>query len=77
MICFISIRSVVTLIAISQKQEGFVLVSGTNVRGANVIAVRIGIGCVDKNFNIGHNFQTRRGRALMCIPCDQTFQMVP
>ena len=33
-----------------------------------------------KNFNLGHNFQTRRDRAFilqMCIPCDKTFHMVP
>ena len=44
------------------------------------VGVRVRVGCVDKNFNLGHNFQTRRGRALilhMCIPCDQTFHMVP
>ena len=33
-----------------------------------------------KNFNLGHNFQTRRDRIFllhMCIPCDKTFHMVP
>ena len=33
-----------------------------------------------KNFNLGHNFITRRDRAFilhMCIPCDKTFHMVP
>ena len=32
-----------------------------------------------KNFNLGHNFLTRRGRAFIChmyIPCDKTFQLV-
>ena len=32
------------------------------------------------NFNLGHNFLTRRGRAFilhMCIPCDKTFHIVP
>ena len=32
-----------------------------------------------KNFNLGHNFQTRSDRAYvlhMCIPCDKTFHMV-
>ena len=31
-----------------------------------------------KNFNLGHNFQTRRDRAVilhMCIPFDKTFHM--
>ena len=44
------------------------------------VGVRVRVGCVDKNFNLGHNFQTSRGRALilhMCIPCDKTFHMVP
>ena len=33
-----------------------------------------------KNFNLGHNFGTVTGRALifgMCVPCDKTFPMVP
>ena len=33
-----------------------------------------------KNFNLGHNFWTIRGRALifhMCIPCDKTFPLMP
>ena len=33
-----------------------------------------------KNFNLGHNFQTRSDRAFilhMCILCDKTFHMVP
>ena len=32
-----------------------------------------------KNFNLGHNFQTRRDRAFilyMCILCDKIFHMV-
>ena len=32
-----------------------------------------------KNFNLGHNFQTRSDRAFIlhtCIPCDKTFHMV-
>ena len=35
---------------------------------------------VDKNFNLGHNFQTRSDRPFtfhMCIPCDKTFHTVP
>ena len=52
------------------------------VRGANVIAlsVRVCVGGVDKNFNLGLNFQTRSDRAFilhMCIPCDKTLHMVP
>ena len=38
------------------------------------------VGCVDKNFNVGHNLNTIRGKALifhMCIPYDKTFHMVP
>ena len=34
-------------------------------------SVGVRVGCVDKNFNLSHNFQTRRSRALilhMCIP---------
>ena len=33
-----------------------------------------------KNFNLGHNFLTRRDKGFilhMCIPCDKTFHMVP
>ena len=33
-----------------------------------------------KNFNLGHNFQTRSDKAFIlhvCIPCDKTFHMVP
>ena len=33
-----------------------------------------------KNFNLGHNFLTRSGRAFilhMYIPCDKTFPSVP
>ena len=33
-----------------------------------------------RNFNLGHNFLTRRDRAFilhMCIPCDKTFHIVP
>ena len=43
------------------------------------VGVGVRVGCVDQNFNLGHNFQTRRGRALilhMCIPCGKTFHMV-
>ena len=35
--------------------------------------------CVDKNFNLGHNFLLSSDRALilhMCSPCDKTFHMV-
>ena len=38
------------------------------------------VGCVDKNFNLGHNFQTFKDRAFifhMCISYDKTFQTVP
>ena len=34
----------------------------------------------DKNFNLGHNFQARKGRVPilhMCIACDKTFHMAP
>ena len=44
------------------------------------VYVRFGIGCMDKNFNLGHNFPTITDRDLifhMCIPCDKTFDMVP
>ena len=33
-----------------------------------------------KNFNLGHNLWTMRDRALifhMCIPCDNTFYIIP
>ena len=44
------------------------------------VHVRIGVGCLNKNFNSGHNFLTRTDRAFilqMCIPCDKTFHLVP
>ena len=44
------------------------------------VGVHVCLGCVDKNFNLGHNFQTKRCKILilhMCIPCDKTFHMVP
>ena len=55
------------------------------VRGANVsptvhVGVSVRVGGVDKNFNLGHNIQTRSDRPFifhMCIPCDKTFHMVP
>ena len=61
--------------------------AGTNVQGANVIALvsasapcrRPHIGCENKNFNLGHNFLTRSDKAFilhMCIPYDKTFHMV-
>ena len=34
----------------------------------------------EQNFNLGHNFLTRRDKAFvlhMCIPCDKKFHMVP
>ena len=43
------------------------------------VSVRLGVGGVDKNFNLGYTFQTRRGCAFilhMCISCDKTFQVV-
>ena len=33
-----------------------------------------------KDFNLGHSFLTRRGRAIifhMCIPCSKTFHFIP
>ena len=42
------------------------------------IRVGFGVGCVNKNFNLGHNFLTIRDRAFifhMCIACDKTFDM--
>ena len=57
--------------------------AGTKVQGANVIALpsaSVGIGCLDKIFNIGHNFPTIKDRAFifhMCISYDETFHLVP
>ena len=62
--------------------------AGTNVRGANVIALPSASASVlasalaawDKSFNLGHNFQTIKDRAFifhMCIPFDKTFHLVP
>ena len=41
--------------------------------------VRFRVGCVNKNFNLGH-FLPKSDRAFilhMCIACDKTFHMVP
>ena len=38
------------------------------------------VGCMDLNFNLGHNLEPRKDRTLifhMCIPCDKTFNVVP
>ena len=48
--------------------------SHSSVRPSLCLSVR------HKNFNLGHNFCTITGRALildMCILCDKTFPMVP
>ena len=40
--------------------------------------VHVGVGCMDKNFNLCHNFPTITERDLilhMCIPCDKTFHL--
>ena len=54
------------------------------VRGAKchspTVRVGVRVGGVNKNFNLGHNFQTRSDRPSilhMCIPCDKTFHVVP
>ena len=31
------------------------------------VGVRVGFGCVDKNFNLGHNFQTIKDRDFICV----------
>ena len=44
------------------------------------IWINIIIIIIMKNFNLGHNFLTRRDRALilhMFIPCDKTFHKEP
>ena len=54
--------------------------SSTNQFLASREANRVGVGCVDKNFNLGHFFLTIKDRAFifhMCIPYDKTFHMVP
>ena len=32
---------------------------------------------LSKNFNLGHSFLTRRGRAFLCTPCHKTFLWIP
>ena len=52
---------------------------GTNVIALALASTSVSV-CVNKNFNLGHNFQTRSDKAFilhMCIPCDKTFHMVP
>ena len=54
--------------------------SGERMSLPYTVGVRVGVGCVDKNFNLGHNFQTIEDIAFiyhMCIPCDKTFHTVP
>ena len=48
--------------------------------GSPGVRIRVSIGCVNKNFNLGHNFLTRREKVFilhMCIPYDKNFHMVP
>ena len=45
-----------------------------------LVCVRVSICCVDKNFNLSHNFPTITDRDLMlymCIPYDKSFHLVP
>ena len=49
------------------------------IKKSYLVTLTLKIDLLLKNFNLGHNFQTRRGRAFilhMCIPCDETFHMV-
>ena len=46
----------------------------------DIVTLTLKFDLLLKNFNLGHNFQTRNDRAFilhMCIPCDSTFYMVP
>ena len=46
----------------------------------NLIHLSVRLSISHKNFNLGHNFCTITGRALilgMCVLCDKTFPMVP
>ena len=46
----------------------------------NLIRLSVSPSVCHKNFNLGHNFCTITGRALifhMCVLCDKTFLMVP
>ena len=54
------------------------LMSGPSVRVH--VPVRVGVWCVNKNFNLGHNFITGEDKAFtlhMCVVCDKTFHIVP
>ena len=45
-----------------------------------LVALTLKFDLLFKNFNLGHNFFTKRDRAFtlhMCIPCDKTFHIVP
>ena len=45
-----------------------------------LVTLTLKFDLLSKNFNLGHNFLTRRGRAFvfhMCIPCSKTFNAVP
>ena len=44
------------------------------------VGVRVRVGCVNKNFNLGNIFIAERDKAFilyMCIPCDKTFHTEP
>ena len=46
----------------------------------DLVTLTLKIDVLLKNFNLGHNFQTRSDRAFilhMCIPCYKDFNMVP
>ena len=49
-----------------------------DIKSHSCLSVRLSV--CHKNFNLGHNFCTITGRALilgMCVLCDKTFTMVP
>ena len=63
------------MICISLNNNAY-LVKIYMVTNYNSPSVCISVGCVDKNYNIGHNSNGRTSIFHICIPYDKTFNMV-
>ena len=51
-----------------------------DIKSHSSVCPSVPLSVCHKNFNLGHNFCTFTGRALilgMCVLCDKTFPMVP
>ena len=65
-----------------QPTDGVIFSKPGHMSGELILCHRPSVStwCVNKNFNLGHNFITRRDKAFilhMCVACVKTFHMVP